>query len=124
MRLVALGHVCGDRGVPVGVAVASVGSYTFAAMEDLHRRGGETSFQLLASELVRDAVVVAVHFNVVIDRGADGLPMGQYIALDRQELQGRAIEFGKQTGTRPLAFPERPLVELLQQLGDRFIQFW
>ncbi len=83
-------------------------------MEDLHRGGGETSFELLASQLVRDAVIMAVHLHVVIDRGADGFPMGQHVALGRQRLQSRAIEFGKQARTRALTLPERPVVELLQ----------
>jgi hypothetical protein len=36
-------------------------------MEDLYRGGGETGFQLLTGQLIGNAVIVAIHFHVVID---------------------------------------------------------
>jgi hypothetical protein len=36
-------------------------------MEELNGGGGEADIELALSELVRNAVVVALHFNVVVD---------------------------------------------------------
>ena len=87
-----------DRGVPVGVVIACMRSHPFAGMKDFHGGRGEPGFQLLARQLVGNTVIMAVHLHVVIDRGADGLPIRHSVGLDRQGLQGRAIEFGKQAG--------------------------
>ena len=111
-----------DCGV-VGVVIACMRSHPFAGMKNLHGGRGEPGFQLLARQLIGNAVIITVHVHVVIDRGADRLPIRHSVGLDRQGLQGRTIEFGKQAGAGTLAFPERPVIELLQQLGDGFVKF-
>src|SRR5215831_6260129 len=121
MRLMTLGHVFGYGGVLVSMAVASMRGDPFAAMKDLHRGGGETGVQLLTGKLIGNAVIVTVYFDVVIDGGTDGLPMGQDVSLGGQWLRGRAIQFGKQARSRTFAFSEWPLVELFDQFGNGFV---
>ena len=71
MSLVALGHMFPDYRVLVGRRTSHVGGNTLTEMKDFNRGGREARFQLLAGELVGDAVIMSIHFDVVIDISAD-----------------------------------------------------
>ena len=83
MRPMALRHVFGNCGVTVGCGTAGMGGDALAAVEYFDGAGGVTGFELLTGELVGNAVIVPVDFDVIIDIGSDCLPFGHHIALGR-----------------------------------------
>src|SRR5271169_2084192 len=98
MSLVTLGHVFPVHGVLVGSRASPVRSDAFAEMEDFNRRAGEARLHLLTGELVGNAVVMTVDFDVVIDVGADGFPTGNHVSLSGQRLESGLVHFYKQGG--------------------------
>src|SRR5678816_4748421 len=80
----AFGHVLANRGVLVGSKTPLMGGHTFPTLKDFHRRGGVMGFELLARQLVRNAVIMTIDVHVVIDVGANGLPVGQRVTLGRK----------------------------------------
>jgi len=59
-----------------------------------------------------------LHFHVIVDVDAGRLPLTELITGSRQGLQRRLVQLREQRRTAALAFPERPLIESRQQLGD------
>jgi hypothetical protein len=66
---------------------------------------------------------MTIDLDVIIDRGADGFPVGYDIALRWQRLQRWAVDGGIQRCARTFPLAERPVVEPFQQCGDGFVQF-
>ena len=83
MRAVGAGHVLSHGGRP-SVAAPPVRRHALAAMEDLDRVGGVADLDLLADQLVRDAVGVALDLHVVVDVRAAQLPVREDVARGRQ----------------------------------------
>ena len=52
-------------------------------------------FELLAGKLIRNAVIVPVDLDVVVDIGPDRFPFRHDIALGRQWLQGGTVDLGE-----------------------------
>jgi hypothetical protein len=71
----------GIGGMAVGGATAWMRSDTYAAMEDLDRCGCEASFEQLANQLVGNAVIMTVDFDVIVDVGANALPLCHVVGL-------------------------------------------
>ena len=83
MCAVGAGHVLGHGG-RLSVVAPAVRRHALAAMEDLDRVRRVADLDLLADELVRHAVDVAVDLDVVVDVHAAQLPVGQDVAGSRQ----------------------------------------
>jgi len=88
------------RGDPVGL------------VEDLHGGCRVAGFDSLAQQLMRDAVVVVVDLDVVVDVDRTGLVLGHLVALDRKRPQGRPVEPLEQLSARRREVPRRAVVEL------------
>src|SRR5438128_3132481 len=104
MGLVALGHVFSNARVFIRHRTSHMGGDGFAEMKDFDRSGCESSLQLLAGELVGNAVVMTVHFDVVINIGANGLPTGDDVAFGGQRLENRPVHFDEQGGASAFSF--------------------
>src|ERR1700760_2612151 len=91
-------------------------------MKDLHRRGREACLQLLTGELIRHAVQVAIDLDVIVDIDPNSFPLCELIAFRRQRLQRRAIDLGKQTGATSVTLAKTPMIELLEEFGNGFVQ--
>ena len=98
-------------------------SHPHAAMEHFQRLPCQVHVDLLMHQRVRNAVIMALHFHVIIDVDAGGLPLTELITRSRQWLQRRLVQLREQRRTAALAFPKRPLVESRQQLGDGLVDF-
>ena len=81
-----LGAVLGNTGGAIRRIAPNVGRDTDAPVKDLHRGCGEARIQLFSGELVRHAVQVPIDVNVVIDVGADRLPLRKLVWLGGQRL--------------------------------------
>jgi hypothetical protein len=57
------------------------------AMEDLDRSRRGAHLHSLPGQLIRNAVVVPVVFNVIVNVYASGLPVAELIPLSRQRAQ-------------------------------------
>src|SRR5215813_14265387 len=76
------GHVIGQGGMAAtAVGGAGVRGDAPVLVEDLDGRGGETGLHLARDERVRDAVVMAIDLDVIIDVDAGLLPFGEFISL-------------------------------------------
>jgi hypothetical protein len=122
VSLVALRHVLKNGRVAVGCRAAGMGSDTLAAMEYFDSGCGVTGIELLTGELIRNAVVVPVNLNVIIDVGPDCFPFGHHVALGRQGLKSGSIDAFKQRSSRAFTFAERPLIQAFQQFLNRLIE--
>jgi hypothetical protein len=60
-------HVIGDSGRPMRAQAAAMAGNPFAAMKDLDSRGGDARLDLLAEQLVRDAVGNILCSRAVLD---------------------------------------------------------
>ena len=83
MRAVGAGHVLGHGG-RLSVVAPPVGRHALAAMEDLDRVRRVADLDLLADQLVRHAVDVALDLDVVVDVDGAQLPLRQDVAGGRQ----------------------------------------
>src|SRR5437867_9724684 len=101
------------------VAAAMRGDAT-AVAEDLdHRRGG-ADVDALADERVRDAVVVMVELDVVVDVDADGgLPRGDVEAARRQRPQRGPVKVPPERAARAVELREWAIVEPVESPADR-----
>ena len=90
--------------------------------EKFHRIRAHPHVQLLAHQLVRHAVVVAVDLDVIVDSHPRLLPLCIEKALRRQRAQHRPLQALEQRPTRARQLVERPLVQPHQKLADGLVQ--
>src|SRR3954447_555984 len=121
MGLMTLRAVLGIGRMSISSAAAQMRSHPHAALKDLYRGCRQTGFQQLSCQLVRHAVVMPVHFDVVIQIGAYVFPLGDLVALPRWGLQGRPVQVGKQRSPCPVPFTEGAMIQTSQQSVDRLI---
>ena len=69
-----------------------MGGDPLAVVETFDRGGGDAHLDLLLHQAVRDAVVVAVDVDVVVDVDDRRLPLGEFVARGRQRLHRRAVD--------------------------------
>ena len=91
-------------------------------VEALHGGRRQTHLDRLAHQLMRDAVVVTVDFDVVIDVDLGARPLGVLVASRRQRLHRRPVERLERARAAAGELLERPLVELGVELADRGVQ--
>ena len=124
MRAVRGRHVLGHGGVAAAHGAAGVTGDAPMVVEHLHRDAGHAQLDLLADELVRHRVVVALELDVVIEaRDLRPLELGVFERGRRQRPNDRAFEQFEPRAARALQFLERPVVEVLQQLADGGVEF-
>jgi hypothetical protein len=87
--------------------------------EHLDRAGRRPDVDSLADEAVRDAVVVALDLDVVVDVDPGSLPDRVLVRDGRQRPEGRPVERREQTVARACELAERPGVEPGDPLADR-----
>jgi hypothetical protein len=61
----------------------------------------------VAGELIRNAVIMTIHLDVIIDGGLDCLPVGSDVRLRRQRLQHGLVDGGEQGSARAFALSKR-----------------
>jgi len=83
MALMRLGHVGGLRGVAAADIAAPMGGDPLAAMEDFDGAHAGAHVDGLVDEGVRDGVVMAVEFDVIVDVDPRGLPLAVHEGLRR-----------------------------------------
>jgi len=71
--------------------------HTGTFVEEFHHPGTHAHLELLFDEGIGHRIVVAFNFYVIINVDAGAFPLGIFIGLDRQGLQGRAVECLKET---------------------------
>jgi len=122
MSLMAFGHVL-SHGMVIGGEAAHMRGDAFAAMEDLYRVSGEACFQLLVGELIRNAVIVAIDLDMVVDVHAHRRPVSHDIALGGKRLQRGSIQGGIERGPGPFPLAERPLIQALKPFAQGLVEF-
>ena len=119
---VSFGLVFGKRGGAVADEAARVTGHTQAFMKDFDGGGGETDVDLLAGQLVRDAVEVAVGRDMIIEIDLQFAPLTDFITFGGKRPQGRFVEGGKLAGACAFAFAEGLVVERDQKFGNGQVQ--
>ena len=74
----------GGRRVLAVTAGAAMSGYPFAFVEDLDRIGGDARLDLLASEAIRDGIIMPLDLDVVIQSSTSDTPFRKDIAFHRQ----------------------------------------
>ena len=121
MRAVGAGHVLG-HGRRLSVVAPAVRHDALAAMEDLDRVGGVADLDLLADQLVRHAVDVALDLDVVVDVDAAQLPVREDVARSGQGPQRRAVELLVEGAAADAELLNRPVVQRVEQDADRRVE--
>jgi hypothetical protein len=105
-----LGHVLGDGGGFSGAITPEMGGDSSALEEDLHGGLGEPHLHLLMDELIGDAVVMAIHLDMVIDIDLGAFPFGKDEPVRGKRLQGGFFQSVKQDLARGREFFEGAMV--------------
>ena len=103
----------------LAVVAAPVRGDALVAAEDLDRVRRVADFDLLAQQLVRDAVEVVLDLDVVVDVNAAPLPLREDVARGGQGSQRRAVELLVQRAAADAQLLHRPVVQLVEQDADR-----
>src|SRR2546422_3462589 len=121
MRPVGGRHVFGEGGVAAPAPQTHVRGDAVGLVQDLYcaRRG--TRLDVLALELVRDAVVVVVELDVVVDVHTAVLPLGHLEAVRGQSSQCGTVQALKQLAAGGAKVSHRAAVEIAELLPDRLV---
>src|ERR1700692_96426 len=111
VSLMALGTVVVKRRCRMRDEAAVMGGYPHAVIEDLHRARRVTRLQFHAHQLIRDAVIMPLDLNVIVNVRPDLLPMSKDVAFHRPGAQRRPVQLFKQAGSAGIPpLPKGPLV--------------
>ena len=121
MRAVGARHVLAMGG-RLPVVAPPVRRQSLAAIEDLDRVRGVADLDLLADQLERHAIDVALDLDVVVDVGAAQLPVRQDVARGRQGPERRPVDLLVEGAAADAQLLHRPVVELVEQDADRGVQ--
>ena len=80
VRTMMRGHMFRDRRMAAEPVGTRVRSDALIVMKKLDGRGSDADIELKPSERVRNAVVVAIDFDVIVDVGASVVPLGKLIS--------------------------------------------
>ncbi len=123
MRLVALGPVFVNRRGRIPDRAARMRCDTHAAVENLHRCGRTARIQLLADELVGDAVIVMVDLDVIVDVCFDRLPNCHDVAAAGQWFERRSVQLLEQSDSAGIGtLTEGPAVEPVQEFANGIVE--
>src|SRR4051812_47198506 len=103
----------------VGTVVASHADATVSALDDA---GSRAHVDELLSQLVGDAVVAVVEFDVVVDIGARALALGDLESQRRQWLHCRQVQGFECLASVAGKLLKAPLVELFDKLCDSVVE--
>ncbi len=79
-------------------------------MENLHGAGGEAHLDLGADEAMRDAVVMRLDLDVIVDADPADPPLGEHVRVLRQNLQCRPVDLLQWLAAGDAEPPDRPLL--------------
>lgn len=89
-------------------------------VEDLDGASREAHLYLGADEAMRNAVIMRLDLDVIIDADPADPPLGEHVRALRQGLECRPVDLLQQLAAGHAEPPDRPfLVDPGQQLGDR-----
>ena len=114
MRAVGAQHVLAMGG-RLPVVAPPVRRQSLAAIEDLDRVRGVADLDLLADQLERHAIDVALDIDVVVDVDAAPLPVRQDVTRGRQGSERRAVDLLVQGAAADAQLLHGPVVELVEQ---------
>ena len=121
--LVLWRHMLLDRTVLVKPSVQpGMGTDSASTVENLYRGFGESDIHLLLDVFKGNRIVHTLHRNVVIGTHRCHFPGGQFKRSGRQRAQEGTF-FRKAAGPAALPFLERFMVECLQTVPNRLVQF-
>jgi hypothetical protein len=95
-----------------------------ALEEGLQRRGGEADIEPLMNQLIRDTVVMMIHFDVVIDIDLGLTPFSENVAMNWQGFEGGFVQTLVKALAGSLEFFERTMIEDLQLRRNRLIEVY
>jgi hypothetical protein len=94
-----------------------------ALEEDLHRGIRETNVDLFMDQLVRNTVVVMVHFNVIVDIDSGPFPLGINIGMNWEGFENRFFEGFEEDLTGTFELLKGPVIESVQLLCHSLFEF-
>jgi hypothetical protein len=92
--------------------MTGMGGYPLTFVKGLHGGGGEPDIELFSQQLIRDAVVVMVHLDVVVDINLRLEPLGVFVGTLRQRQGTGSIDSLKQL---PADLPNRRRERVLRR---------
>ncbi len=111
-----------EGGKASSLEASNMGGHPAVFKEDLHGLGGEAHLDLLAHELVRHAVAVAVDLDMVVDVHASLCPLGKLVGGCRKRLKGGLIDALEELAPTLSDFLHGTAVELEEFVFDGSIQ--
>ena len=101
---------------------ADMAGHGFAVIEALDGVGGDAHIDLFADQLLGDAVIVGIGFDVIVDIDCGDFPFGIGVGLERKRFEGRFIKCFKQVLAAAGQLLESGGVEFGQKRGNGIIE--
>jgi hypothetical protein len=93
-----------------------------ALEEDLHGSIRKANIELFMDQLVRDAVVMVVHLDVIVDIDPGALPFGINIGMNRKGFQNRFFEGFKQDPPGTFELLKGTVIESFELFCDGLLE--
>lgn len=123
MFLVGEGHVARCGGMAAAEVGAYVGGDALAFEEDFDGGSGELDVDGFVDEAARNAVVVVIDFDVVVDVDLGGLPIGEFVGAVREREGGGTVKLVEELAAGALDFAQGAVVELFEEFPDGGVHF-
>ena len=123
MLLVRFRHMLGQGGVVALLEAPLMCHNASVAVENIYSIGTEEGFYLFAYKLVRNAIVVLIDIDVIIDIDGRVPEIDMAVPLSREGLQRWPLQSLKELPAAAIEFPELPCIEPLQKFSDPLVEF-
>jgi activator of 2-hydroxyglutaryl-CoA dehydratase len=117
-----LGHMLWQSGVSPFDITAAMEGHSSALEEGFQCGIGETDIEPLMNQLIRDTVVMVIHFDVVIDIDLWSAPFSENVAMGWQGFEGGFVQALKEAFTGSLDFFKGTVIEDLQLFCNGLIE--
>jgi hypothetical protein len=122
VSLVGFGHVLAQGGMSSLAITSRVRGHSAALEEDFHGGSREPDIELFMDQLVRNAVVVVVHLDVIIDVDPGTLPVRIDIGMNGKGFQNRFFEHFEQEPASTFKFLKGAVIEGFELFGDGLVE--
>lgn len=119
VALVRLGHVFVDGDMAGTLRATHMAGDTLVIVEDLDHSMSKPHLDGAPDQPVRHRIEGLVDLDMIVRMDLRRLPLGVFERCRRQRLQGSPLDLLEQFAATLADMAHRPVVQLLEQFGDR-----
>jgi hypothetical protein len=122
--LVRLGHVFSYCRMAPSFITSHVTGDTFVFEQYLHGSRCQANINVLFGKLIRNAVMVVINGDVIVDVDRSLLPLGVFISLEGKRFQGRFVDALKEASPGAVHLFKRAAIELDKLFGNGLVEIF